>query len=578
MFLPCTKKEMTDRGWDRADIILVSGDGYIDSPYIGVAVIGNVLTARGFRVAVIAQPDTDSGMDITRLGEPLLFWGVSAGSVDSMVANHTASGKKRKHDDYTPGGLNNRRPDRALIKYSNLIRRHFKNTVSIVLGGVEASLRRISHYDAWSNSVRKSVLFDAKGDYLIYGMGERAASELAAALKDGKDPRDIRGLCYISKEPREDYLELPSHDRTASDNASFISMFQTFYAHNDPLTARGLFQKQDARYLVVNPPSLRLSTEELDAVHDLTYERDLHPFDRAKGPVTALDTIRFSIPVHRGCYGECRFCAISVHQGRTVTWRSEASILSEVKAMTKHPAFKGVITDAGGPTANMYGFECDKKLKKGVCESKSCLFPTACPSLRPDHGPLIRLLRKIREIPGVRHVFTASGIRYDLVFADKKTGLKYLEEIVAHHVSGQLKIAPEHTEKEVLDIMGKPGPELLTQFKKAFDELSRKSGKKQFLTYYLIAGHPGCQLSHMLRLKTFASEKLKTNPEQVQIFTPTPSTYSTLMYHTGVNPFSGKKIFVEKEKHLKEKQKEAVIGKPGHRSHQTPLNQKPRKR
>lgn len=563
MFLPCTKKEMAALGWDRADIILVSGDSYMDSPFMGIAVIGNVLAARGFRVAVIAQPHMDSDRDITRLGEPRLFWGISAGAVDSMVANYTATGKRRKKDDYTPGGLNDRRPDRALIQYSNLIRRHFKNTVPLVLGGVEASLRRVSHYDLWSGSVRKSVLFDAKGDYLIYGMGERAVVELAFALKNGDDPRAIRGLCHIGKEPVEDYLELPSHDEVHADPHAFAVMFRIFYDNNDPLTAKGLCQKQGARWLVMNPPALLLSTRELDDVHDLAYERELHPFDRAKGSVTALDTIRFSIPIHRGCYGECRFCAIAVHQGRTVTWRSEASVLKEARAMTDHPAFKGVITDAGGPTANMYGFECEKKLKKGVCASKSCLFPDVCPSLRPDHGPLIRLLTKLRQIPGVRHVFTASGIRYDLIFADRKKGMAYLENIVAHHVSGQLKIAPEHTEKDILDLMGKPGPDQLLRFKKAFDDLSRKAGKKQFLTYYLIAAHPGCTLDHMIRLKTFAREKLKTNPEQVQIFTATPSTYSTLMYHTGTDPLSQRGIFVEKERHLKEKQKEAVVPKAG---------------
>ena len=554
---------MAALGWDRADIILVSGDSYMDSPFMGIAVIGNVLAARGFRVAVIAQPHMDSDRDITRLGEPRLFWGISAGAVDSMVANYTATGKRRKKDDYTPGGLNDRRPDRALIQYSNLIRRHFKNTVPLVLGGVEASLRRVSHYDLWSGSVRKSVLFDAKGDYLIYGMGERAVVELAFALKNGDDPSAIRGLCHIGKEPVEDYLELPSHDEVHADPHAFAVMFRIFYDNNDPLTAKGLCQKQGARWLVMNPPALLLSTRELDDVHDLAYERELHPFDRAKGSVTALDTIRFSIPIHRGCYGECRFCAIAVHQGRTVTWRSEASVLKEARAMTDHPAFKGVITDAGGPTANMYGFECEKKLKKGVCASKSCLFPDVCPSLRPDHGPLIRLLTKLRQIPGVRHVFTASGIRYDLIFADRKKGMAYLENIVAHHVSGQLKIAPEHTEKDILDLMGKPGPDQLLRFKKAFDDLSRKAGKKQFLTYYLIAAHPGCTLDHMIRLKTFAREKLKTNPEQVQIFTATPSTYSTLMYHTSTDPLSQRGIFVEKERHLKEKQKEAVVPKAG---------------
>ena len=551
---------MDERGWDRADIILVSGDGYIDSPYIGIAVIGKVLTQAGFRTAVIAQPDAESDQDITRLGEPLLFWGVSAGSVDSMVANRTPSGKKRNNDDYTPGGLNTRRPDRALIKYSNLIRRFYKNTVPIVLGGVEASLRRISHYDVWSDKIRKSVLFDAKADYLIYGMGEKAASALASALKHSSDPRDIPGLCYIAKEAKQGYTELPDHDTVIADPLAFISMFHTFYRNNDPQTASGLFQKQDMRYLIQNPPSPHLTMDELDAIHDLPYERELHPHDRKQGPVRALDTIRFSIPTHRGCYGECRFCAIAVHQGRTVTWRSETSILREVEAMKKHPGFKGVISDAGGPTANMYGFECEKKLRHGACVSKSCLFPDICPSLKPDHGNLIRLLQRIRCIQGVRHVFTASGIRYDLLFADKKKGLAYLNDIVTHHVSGQLKIAPEHSEKEVLDYMGKSGTDQLLSFKKAFDNLTRNVGKKQFLTYYLIAAHPGCNESHMLRLKSFAKEKLGMLPEQVQMFTPTPSTYSTLMYCTGLDPFTGKKMFVEKNRERRENQKKIVLG------------------
>ncbi|MBU1169668.1 MAG: YgiQ family radical SAM protein [Proteobacteria bacterium] len=562
MFLPSTAQEMEKLGWDRADIILISGDSYIDSPYIGVAVIGRVLTQAGFRTAIIAQPDMDSEEDITRLGEPTLFWGVTGGSVDSLVANYTATGKKRKSDDFTPGGVNNRRPDRALIQYTNLIRRHFKNTSPIVLGGVEASLRRICHYDAWSKTIRKSVLFDAKGDYLVYGMGERTVVELAMALKDGINPEGIRGLCYIAKQSREGYLELPSHETVIKDNHAFISMFHLFYKNNDPLTAQGLVQKQDARYLIQNPPTPYLTQKELDNVHDLPYERDLHPHERIRGDVKALDTIRFSIPTHRGCYGECRFCAISVHQGRTVRWRSEESILKEAQAMTRHPSFTGIIRDAGGPTANMYGFECEKKLSKGACENKSCLFPKTCSSLKPDHGKLINLLQAIRRIKGIKHVFTASGIRYDLLFADQKKGRVYLQEIVNHHVSGQLKIAPEHSEKEILDLMNKPGTKDLLAFKKEFDTLSRKAGKKQFLTYYLIAAHPGCNERHMANLKTFALDKLGLLPEQVQVFTPTPSTYSTLMYATGIDPFTLKKIHVEKTHEGREKQKTLITGKP----------------
>ena len=560
MFLPTTKHEMNRLGWDRADVILVTGDSYIDSPYIGVALIGKVLQAAGFRTAVIAQPDLNSDTDIGRLGEPLLFWGVSSGSVDSMVANYTAAGKRRNTDDYTPGGINNRRPDRALIQYTNLIRRHFKKTVPIVLGGLEASLRRVSHYDVWSNRIRKSVLFDAKGDFLVYGMAEKTVTALARSLKHGESPEAIPGLCYISANPRDGYIELPSHDEVATDKDAFILMFHTFYRNNDPLTATGLYQKQGDRYLIHNPPSPCLTTAELDLVHDLPFERDLHPYYRKQGDVRALDTIRFSLPIHRGCYGECRFCAITIHQGRTVTWRSESSILREAEVMARHPLFKGTITDAGGPTANMYGFECPRKIVKGACTDKSCLFPTVCPSLKPDHGPLIRLLRKLRAVKGVKHVFSASGIRYDLVLADKAKGPDYLTEIVRHHVSGQLKIAPEHSEKDVLDLMGKPGTKDLLSFKRAFDDLSRKAGKKQFLTCYLIAAHPGCRDLHMTRLRDFVLNKLGIRPEQVQVFTPTPSTYSTLMYFTGIDPFTGKSVFVEKSNQGRDRQKTIILG------------------
>lgn len=565
---------MTALGWDRADIILVSGDSYIDSPYIGVAVIGRILADAGYKTAIIAQPDISTGGDITRLGEPALFWGVTGGSVDSMVANYTASGKKRKSDDYTPGGLNTKRPDRAVIKYSNLIRRHFKRTVPIVLGGVEASLRRISHYDAWSNTIRKSLLFDAKADFLVYGMGEKAILALAYALKNRISPSDIRGLCYISKDIKADYVKLPSFDQVSRDPNALIDMFHAFYANQDPQTAHGLVQKHDNRYLVQNPPSPYLTQIELDAVHELPYERELHPYERSMGDVKALDTIRFSITTHRGCYGECRFCAISVHQGRTVRSRSEASILREARLLTRHTAFKGIIRDAGGPTANMYGFECKKKLTKGSCPDKSCLFPKACPSLKPDHSAVIKLFRELRSIPGVKHVFAASGIRYDLIYADLKHGRTYLNDMIRHHVSGQLKIAPEHSEKEVLDLMGKPGLEDLLTFKKDFDALTRKAGKKQFLTYYLIAAHPGCNIRHMEKLKTFARQKLGMLPEQVQVFTPTPSTYATLMYTTGLNPFTGKPIFVETSSQGKESQKNVITGPPRRK---TKIEQKKRR-
>ncbi|HBN27065.1 MAG TPA: YgiQ family radical SAM protein [Desulfobacteraceae bacterium] len=559
-FLPTTANELKTLGWERPDIILITGDSYIDSPYIGIAVIGKVLQKAGFNTAVIAQPDINSGDDIKRLGEPKLFWGVSGGCIDSLVANYTASKKKRKKDDYTPGGINNRRPDRAVIQYTNLIRRYFKNTVPIVLGGIEASLRRISHYDFWSDKIRKSILFDAKADYLVHGMGEKTAVALAGKLLN-KDTcfDDLSGLCYISKQKRDDYIQIPSFNDVKSDSVKFVEMFNLFYQNNDPLTAKGLCQKHDSRYLVQNPPSDYLTGPELDGVHDLEYARDLHPYYKKAGDVRALDTIRFSIPLHRGCYGECNFCAIAVHQGQRVRWRSEKSILKEARVISNLPDFKGIITDAGGPTANMYGFECKKKLEKGSCQDKRCLYPKVCRNLKADHLKLVNLLRKLRSIKGVKHIFIASGIRYDLVFSDKKSGNQYIKEIVNHHVSGQLKIAPEHTEDSVLACMGKPEQSSLLEFKKKFDTFSKGSGKKQFLTYYFIAAHPGCKEADMRKLKKFTMEKLKMNPEQVQIFTPTPSTYSSIMYHTELNPFSGKKIFVEKTFNGREKQKKIII-------------------
>ncbi len=561
MFLPSTPEELRVLNWDRLDVILVAGDAYIDSPYIGVSVIGKVLTDAGFRVGVIAQPDIDTEQDISRFGEPILFWGVTAGCVDSMVANYTAVQKRRKSDDFTPGGVNNRRPDRASIVYSNLIRRSFKDTKPIVLGGIEASLRRIPHYDYWSDKIRKSILFDAKADYLIYGMGEKAAVEFAESLRSNGDPSDIKGLCYISKNPPGNYVELPSFDDVKGNYGNFIKMFRTFYDNSDPTAAKGLCQGHDARYLVHNPPMDLLTSEELDYIYELPYEQDVHPMYKSQGKIKALDTIQFSITTHRGCYGECNFCGIAVHQGKTVFSRTEESIIREAEGFVGRPAFKGIIRDAGGPTANMYGFECERKLERGCSEKRRCLYPKTCQKLKPSHRRQIELLRKIRRIKGVKKVFIASGVRTDLVLADKEYGDAYIEELVNHHVSGQMKLAPEHSEKSVLKLMGKSGIESVLYFRKRFTELTRKAGKKQFLTYYLIAAHPGGGEEEMKRLRKFATAKLRLIPEQVQIFTPLPSTWSSVMYYTGINPFTGEIIFVEKDNRKKERQKNIVTGK-----------------
>ena len=564
-FIPTTAEEVRALGWQQPDVILVTGDAYIDSPHIGVAVIGRVLMDAGYRVGIIAQPDIGSGHDITRMGEPALFWGVTAGSIDSMIANYTASGKRRKSDDLTPGGLNTKRPDRAVIVYSNLIRRFFKQTRPIVLGGIEASLRRISHYDAWTDSVRRSIIFDARADVLVYGMAEGGILELARRLKRWDDIGSIRGICYISRDlppaapdfPGPD-LVLDDHETVSRDKNRFIRMFKSFYENTDPLTAQRLIQRQDTRYLIHNPPQFPPSGDALDRIYELPYARDVHPFYKRQGRVAALETIQFSLSTHRGCYGECRFCAITVHQGRRVVSRSEASLLREAAAFTTHPDFKGIIPDAGGPTANMYGIECDRKVTRGACRDKSCIFPVPCRHLPLHHGRQIKLLKALRGLPGIRKVFIGSGIRYDLVLSDRRDGRQYLEELVRHHVSGQLKIAPEHVQDDVLRLMGKPGRERLEAFICLFEEIRAGCAEKTFLTYYLMAAHPGCTLEDMHRLRKFAVGKLRLLPEQVQIFTPSPSTFSTLMYYTARDPFSGKKIFVEKIPVNKQRQKDIL--------------------
>lgn len=560
MFLPTTMEEVKKLGWNYLDIILISGDTYIDSSYNGSALIGKWLYKHGFKVGIIAQPDINSDVDIKRLGEPKLYWAVSAGCVDSMVANYTATKKKRRSDDFTPGGENTKRPDRASIAYTNLIKRHFKNSeVPIVLGGIEASLRRITHYDYWSNNLRRPLIFDAKADILSYGMGEKSMLELARAIRDKKDWRDIRGLSYISKEIKEGYLELPSYENCVKDKKEFIKAFETFYHNCDSILSKGLYQKCGDRYLIQNPPSENFSSRELDAIYSMDFERDVHPYYKKMGEVRALDTIKTSVTTHRGCYGECNFCAIAIHQGRTVISRTEDSIVDEVKEITKMKKFKGNIADVGGPTANMYQVECKKKLKFGACQDRRCLYPQKCPALKIDHSKQIELLKRLKGIDKIKKIFIASGIRYDMILDDKKCGQMYMEEIIKDHVSGQMKIAPEHTEDKVLSLMGKQGKAPLKEFKEKFYQINKKLGKKQFLTYYLIAAHPGCNEKDMLDLKRFASAELRVNPEQVQIFTPTPSTYSTLMYYTEMDPFTGKKLFVEKDNGKKQKQKDILI-------------------
>jgi uncharacterized radical SAM protein YgiQ len=573
MYLPTTTEEMKRLGWPELDVILVTGDTYIDSPFVGVAVVGKCLLKAGYRVGVLAQPQAEA--DFRRLGEPKLFWGVTSGCVDSLVANRTASGRRRQRDDFTPGGQNDRRPDRATIVYSSQIRSYYKNTVPIVLGGIEASLRRVAHYDFWSNKIRRSILFDAKADYLLYGMADTSVVALADALRDGTAPTRLRGVGFIAASVPGDALELPSFEEVSTDKAAFTKMFHTFYANNDPLTARPLAQKQDTRYYVQQPPPMPPDGKDLDAIYEMDYERDVHPYYAKGGPVKALETIRFSITTHRGCYGECGFCAIAVHQGRRICMRTEASILREARKLTEHPAFRGSIFDVGGPTANMFGIECLRKTQSGACRGKRCLYPEICKELPLDHERQLQLLKALRQVPGVKRVIVASGIRHDMVMADSSSGRRYLDAVVRDHVSGQMKLAPEHTEASVLSAMGKPGPASLKAFRAAFQEATRQAGKKQFLTYYLMAAHPGCTDGDMQKLKSFAASKLEILPEQVQIFTPTPSTYSTLMYWTEQDPFSDKHCFVEKTEKGRVRQKEILQNQPAREPYGAPSLRSP---
>ena len=557
MFLPTTKEEIQKLSWDKPDIILISGDTYIDSPFIGTAVIGNWLTAHGFKVAVIAQPDINND-DIARLGEPSLFWGVSAGAMDSFVSNYTSLNKFRNGDDLTPGEINGKRPDRACMVYTNLIRKHFKNTKPIVLGGVEASLRRIVHYDFKDNALRRSILFDAKADILIYGMGEQASLDLSNALRDNKDWRNIKGICYVSKEHAENSFEIPSYEECAGEKDKFFEAFTSFYKNETAKEPEVLYQKHAERYFVQNPRQPVLTTEKLDAIYDLDYTREVHPYYAKLGKVKAQDTIKFSITTHRGCFGECNFCSIAVHQGKEVVSRSEKSVLAEAEKITKLKDFKGYITDLGGPTANMYAAKCRTDKNAGGCENKRCLFPETCKNLIPGHNKQLELLEKVSRLERVKKVFISSGIRYDMICADPANGQNYLDNLAEKHISGQMKIAPEHADDKVLALMGKPKSDLLKQFVNMFEKSARSSRSKLFLTYYFIAAYPGCGDGEMFNLQRFIGRNLKINPEQVQIFTPTPSTAATMMYCCEKD-LSGNKLFVEKDRNNKQKQKRIIL-------------------
>lgn len=531
MFLPQTAQELKKLGWDELDVIIVSGDAYIDSPYSGTALIGKSLVAAGYRVGVISQPKPDTADDIMRLGSPRLFWGVTAGTTDSMVANYTASGKKRMSCDFTPGGKNTLRPDRASIAYTNLIKRFDTAKRPVVLGGIEASLRRLSHYDFMTDSIRRPIIFDAKADLIIYGMGEHTVVEIADRISGGKEYQSVKGIVYSAKEPPEAALILPSYDDVKNDKKTFNRFFSTFYDNSSSLTNNVLAQKTGDRWAVQNPPYI-MSSAELDKIHDIDFELDVHPFDQAKGKVGALETARFSIQSHRGCYGECSFCAISVHQGRRVVSRSERSVLEEAKKIAAHPKFTGIISDVGGATANMYGSECPAMANGKPCPTRKCLRPEICKNLDGSHKRYINLLKAVGKTNGVKKVLISSGIRFDLAVGDKISGLSFIRELAANHTGGQIKLAPEHSSQDVLNLMGKPGMGPFERFAQIFTEASKAAGKKQFITCYLMAAHPGCEMRHMKELKSYIKSHYTFRPEQIQIFTPTPSTWSTCMYYT----------------------------------------------
>ncbi|WP_398468165.1 YgiQ family radical SAM protein [Tardiphaga sp.] len=557
-FLPMSRAEMDELGWDACDIVLVTGDAYVDHPSFGMAIIGRLLEAQGFRVGIISQPDWHSAEPFKALGRPLVFFGVTGGNMDSMVNRYTADRRIRSDDAYTPGGEGGKRPDRCTVVYAQRCREAFKD-VPIILGGIEASLRRIAHYDYWSEKVRRSILADAKADLLLYGNAERAVVEVAHRLADGESPRDlddIRGVALFRRVP-ENYTELPADDLDSADEGAsrqsgdtvvrlpsceqveqdkeaYARASRVLHREANPGNARALVQKHGDRDLWLNPPPIPLTSDEMDAVYDLPYARAPHP-SYGDQKIPAWDMIKFSVTIMRGCFGGCTFCSITEHEGRIIQNRSEKSILQEIeKIRDKTPGFTGVISDIGGPTANMYRMACkDPKVEK-ACRLPSCVFPDICPNLNTSHDELISLYRKVRETKGIKKVMVASGVRYDLAVQSPK----YVEELVTHHVGGYLKIAPEHTERGPLDKMMKPGIGTYNRFKKMFDAAVQKAGKKYFLIPYFIAAHPGTTDEDMMNLALWL-KKNRYRADQVQTFLPSPMATATAMYHTGVNPLRG---------------------------------------
>lgn len=555
-FLPISKEDLKEQGIQQLDFIIVTGDAYVDHPSFGTAIIGRILQHEGFTVGIIPQPDWKKVDDFKKLGEPKYAFLVNSGNIDSMV-NHYTAAKKRRHDDlYSPGGKGNFRPDRAVIVYCNRVREAFKN-VPIVIGGVEASLRRFAHYDYWEDKVRRSILIDSKADLLSYGMGEKSIVQIANLFKYGEDihsMNSINGTVYISKDitSLNDYVELPNFEQVASDKSKYAESFKLESREQDSINGKVLVQKHGDRYIVQNPPSAPLTEEEMDIVYNLPYTRTYHPIYEKDGGIPALKEVKFSITSHRGCFGACSFCAITFHQGRTIQHRSQTSIINEAKTLTGLNDFKGYIHDVGGPTANFRHTSCELQKTRGVCKNRQCLFPTPCKNLKVDHSEYLDLLRKLRKLPKIKKVFIRSGIRYDYLIYDKNP--EFFQELCKFHVSGQLKVAPEHVSDKVLNQMGKPGKNVYDRFVKKFFEINKAIDKKQYLVPYMISSHPGSDLSSAIQLAEYI-KKMGYMPEQVQDFYPTPGSLSTTMYYTGINPLTGTKVYVPKNQHEKNMQR-----------------------
>lgn len=555
-FLPISKEDLKKRNIDVLDFIIVTGDAYVDHPSFGTAIIGRVLEREGFTVGIIAQPNWNNIEDFKKLGKPKYGFLVNSGNIDSMVNHYTASKKKRHDDFYSPGGKSGYRPDRAVIVYCNKIKEAFKDS-PIIIGGIEASLRRFAHYDYWDNSVRRSILEDSSADLLIYGMGEKPIVQVSNLLRYGMkidSIKNVRGTTYIERDisPLKDYIEIPSFEEVSTNKKSYAEAYKIQYYEQDSIRGKTLVQKHKERYVVQNPPQPPLSQEEMDEVYALPYARTYHPMYEAEGGIPAIKEVKFSITSHRGCYGSCSFCALTFHQGRVIQNRSQDSILKEANMMTNMKDFKGYIHDVGGPTANFRHRACKVQEEHGTCKNKQCVFPKACKNLIIDHKEYLSLLKKIRKIPNVKKVFIRSGIRFDYLMYDKND--EFFKELCEHHISGQLKVAPEHISDKVLNLMGKPTRNVYDSFVKKYYDINKKIHKNQFLVPYLMSSHPGSDLKAAIELAQYI-KKMGYTPEQVQDFYPTPGSLSTTMYYTGINPLTEEKVYVPKEQKEKRMQR-----------------------